>query len=330
MYSSDRKTAGELKAIGEQRGWKPKKEISAAELHQFSSLEIQFHEAFSPEAMKLALTEPKRKADEKKGSVKRMWTGAASTDESEAAWKTGEKFMALYPAVRPTDSATGSAFKKYMHLNNLDPRELASWEQSLQSLAAQNQPEIFLSPKAAGVGPEEELGGHALRSYPKLYLLLQRAPDAATQKLREAYKPELSADEYKRQYLQESGAPPYAKARIKTACDTLIAWHPNYVNTENNIKLLIDWIADNGMQYDINGFEAAYHSLSKENKLELRAGAIVHGGEMTMTNYEPREQGAPVLPDKASLRAKIRNLSSTQLAQFFADNPGARAAVDSL
>lgn len=328
MYVSDRKTAGELRAIGEQRGWKPTKTISPAELQQFSSLEIQFHEIFSPEALKLALTEPKRKADEKTGSIKRMWTGAASTYESEAAWKTAEKFMELYPQVRATDTVTGAAFRKYLRANNLDPRELSSWETALQVLAATNQPEIFLSPKAAGVGPEEELGGYSLRSYPKLHLLLQRTPDEATRKFREAHRPELSADEFKKQHLQETGAPAYVKARIQKACDTLIAWHPDYLNTDDNIKLLVEWIAENKMQYDINGFEAAYHALSKEGKLEHRADAIVRAGEMTLTNYEPRETGQPEAPGK--LRAKVARMSSSEMATFLRENPSARRAIDGM
>jgi len=326
MYASDRKTAGELRAIGEQRGWRAKKEISAAELHQFSSLQIQFHEAFSPEAMKLALTEPKRKADEKKGSVERMWKGSASTDESEAAWKTGEKFMELYPAVRPTDSATGSAFKKYMRLNNLDPRELASWEQSLQSLAAQNQPEIFLSPKAAGVGPEEELGGYSLRSYPKLYLLLQRAPDAATRKFRESYKPELSADEFIKQAPELQNGPSYAERQaIDLAVRSLPYFERDYVATEENGNKLLQYIHKNNLQFNLTGLRIAFNAL--KNDLELKP-VTVQAGKTTMTNYEARETGEPWTPEK--LTAKIRSLSSTQLAQFFRDNPSARRAVDAV
>ncbi len=274
--------------------------------------------------------EQKKAAAKIKNGVERMWKGESSTDESEQAWKTAEKFMELYPQVRPTDTATGAAFRKYLRANNLDPRELSSWETALSVLAATNQPEIFLSPKAAGVGPEEELGGYQLRSYPNLHLLLRRAPDEATRKFRGAYKPELSADNFKKEYLPETGAPYYIQARIKRAADTLVSWHPDFVITDDNIELIVRWINENKLQYDMNGFEAAYQTLSKSGNLERRAGAIVHGGEMTMTNFEPRAHGAPALPDKASLAAKIRNLSSTDLLKFYQDNPGARAAVDAM
>jgi hypothetical protein len=272
--------------------------------------------------------EQKKAVAKIKNSVERMWTGAASTVESEAAWKAAEQFMEMYPAVRPTDTATGAAFRKYLRANNLDPREVSSYETALQALAGTNQPEIVLSPKAAGVGLEEELGGYSLRSYPKLHLLLQRAPSPEMRKFREAYRPELSADEYKREHLQETGVPHHVKERVQRFAVTLADWHPDFIGSDENIRLIVTWMNENKMHSGINGFEAAYQALSKAGKLELKADAIVQAGKTTMTNYEPRESGEPLAPQK--LQAKIRNLSSTELAEFFRNNPGARAAVDSM
>jgi hypothetical protein len=215
-----------------------------------------------------------------------------------------------------------------MRLNNLDPRELSSWVTTLESLASQNQPEIVLSPKAAGIGPEEELGGYQLRSYPKLHLLLQKAPDEATRKFREAYKPELSADEFRKQAVELEEDLPFAiKKRIYVFAESLKANRPAYVDSDSNNAKILEYLNKNKMRFDLTSLLCAFDALKTE--LELKP-TTTHAPAVALTEYEPRTHGAPALPDKASLVAKIRNLSSTDLLKFYQDNPGARAAVDAM
>jgi len=325
MYSSDRKTAGELRAIGEQRGWKARKNISAAELHGFSSLEMQFHEAFSPEALKVALSEPKRRGDDKVSSVKRIWTGGSTKEESVAAWEMANKFIAAHPQI-PLNDATAKTFQSFFREHTLDPREYTNWATALDRLGTEGR--IVLSPKAAGVGPEEILSGNQLKTYPKLYLLLQPAPNAETRKRRELYKPELSADEFIRQTPELQNGPSYAERQaIDLAVRSLPHFERDYVATEENGKKLLQYIHKNNLQFNLIGLRIAFNAL--KNDLELKS-VTVQAGKTTMTNYEPRAQGAPKLPDKASLAAKIRNMSSNQLADFFRNNEGARKAVDAM
>ncbi len=268
--------------------------------------------------------EQKRAADKIKNGVERMWKGSASTDESEQAWKTAEQFMELYPAVRPNDTATGAAFKKYMRVNNLDPRELSSWEAALQALAATNQPEIFLSPKAAGIGPEEELGGYSLRSYPNLHLLLRPAPTAEQLERLKAAK--MSADEYKNSRPElRDGLPFVIQQQFFKAAHSLASFEREYIfNDENNGKLLAELNRTQG-QFNLSGLRAAFHELKKRGELELKPIAA-HGQITTLTEHEPRETGEPEAPGK--LRAKVARMSSSEMATFLRENPSARRAID--
>jgi hypothetical protein len=269
--------------------------------------------------------EQKKAAAKIRNGVERMWMGAASTDESEQAWKTAEKFMELYPQVRPTDTATGAAFRKYLRANNLDPRELSSWETALSALAATNQPEIFLSPKAAGVGPEEELGGFSLRSYPNLHLLL-RPVDEKTKWHREMYKPELSANEFRKQTSELQNGPSFAERQsVDLAVRSLPHFEPDYVATEENGNKLLQYIHKNKSQFNVTGLRVAFNAL--KDQLELKP-IVVHAGKTEMTNYEPAEHGQPEAPGK--LAAKVRSMSSDQYAEFLRNNKSARAAIDGM
>jgi hypothetical protein len=268
----------------------------------------------------------KKAAGKIKNSVERMWTGAASTDESEQAWKTAEKFMEKYPQVRPTDSATGAAFRKYMRLNNLDPREFSSWETTLSALAATNQPEIFLSPKAAGIGPEEQLGGYSLRSYPNLYLLLRPAPTPEQAERIKASR--MSADEWKKAHPElHEGTPFVIQQQFIKAAHSLASFEPEYVfSDENNAKILAELNKTRG-QFNLAALRAAFHELKKRGELELKT-VSVSGQVLTHTEYEPRESGQPEAPGK--LAAKVRLMSSDEYLQFLRNNKSARAAIDGM
>jgi hypothetical protein len=268
--------------------------------------------------------EQKKAASKIKNSVERMWTGAASTDESEAAWNTAEKFMKLYPQVRPTDSATGAAFRKYMRLNNLDPREFTSWETALSALAATNQPEIFLSPKAAGIGPEEQLGGYSLRSYPNLYLLLRPAPTPEQAERIKASK--MSADEWKRSRPELADPPPFAmQQQIDLAIRSLASFEADYVFTTENNEKLLQYVHKNKLQFNLTGLRVAFNAL--KDQLELKPHTA-SGQVLVHTEYEPRETGQPEAPGK--LRAKVARMSSSEMAQFLRENPSARRAIDGM
>src|SRR5260370_7837356 len=55
--------------------------------------------------------------------------------------------------------------------NNLDARRVQSYVEAFEVLAPQGK--LALSPKAAGIGPEETLSGPTLKVYPRLHLLCQ-------------------------------------------------------------------------------------------------------------------------------------------------------------
>src|SRR6267378_4155605 len=290
--------------------------------------EKSFHEFANSAELDKALTkykdEQKSSAQKKDANISRMWAGQTTEEETAVCKATAEQFLSKYQHFTriPENSA---AIADRMRANNLSPHQLSSFVKAFEELAVEGR--LILNGKIAGICEDTMVGGHELRTHKDLHRFLQ--PTATAEQIERREIGKMSADDFKKEYLQEAGVPYHIQARMKRAADTLVAWHPDFVITDGNIELIVRWISENKLQYDMNGFEAAYQTLSKSGKLELRSGAISHAGETTMTNFEPRETGAPALPDKASLRAKIRNLSSTQLAQFFADNPGERAAVDS-
>src|SRR5260370_36739226 len=97
--------------------------------------------------------------------------------------------------------------------NNLDARRVQSYVEAFEVLAPQGK--LVLSPKAAGIGPEETLSGPALKNYPRLHLLCQ--PN-------KVLKPEdkLSADEWFREHseLHDTRTPPIIAQKQQVAAST--------------------------------------------------------------------------------------------------------------
>ena len=268
--------------------------------------------------------EQKKAADNIKNGINRMWTGASSKEESDAAWKAHDEFLKRYPQVLDCPS-NAKLLVAFLKSHNLDAREISSWEAALQGLAATNQPEIFLSPKAAGVGPEEELGGYSLRSYPNLHLLLRPAP--TPEQLERIKAAKMSADEWKKAHPElQDGLPFVARQQIDQAIRSLAHFEPDYVFTDANNEKLLQYVNKNKLQFNLTGLRTAYHAI--KDQLELKPHTV-SGQVVQMTVYDaPDNQGEPLAPEK--LRAKIRNMSSDEMLLFFRDNPSARKAVDAV
>src|SRR5258707_10074026 len=186
------------------------------EINQMSSAELRWHEQFNAENLENVFTVEENKKNNKQNmaawNVKRMWGGEASVQETQKAFAAGDRFASNYAQfVRNMDNA--QAIASYMEENNLDATVVGSYIEAFEVLAPQGK--LVLSPKAAGIGPEEHLTGEALKFYPRLHLLTQR---------NKVLKPEdkLSADEWFAQHpeLHETRTPPIIIQKQQVAAAT--------------------------------------------------------------------------------------------------------------
>src|SRR5882762_2015110 len=289
--------------------------------------EKSFHEFANSAELDKALTkykdEQKSSAQKKDANISRMWAGQTTEEETAVCKATAEQFLSKYQHFTriPENSA---AIADRMRANNLSPHQLSSFVKAFEELAVEGR--LILNGKIAGICEDEMVGGHELRTHKELYRFLR--PTSTAEQLEQMKAKKMSADEWKRSRPElQDGVPFVVQQQFFKAAKSLAYFEPEYVFSDENNAKLIEYVTTNKLQFNLTGLRVAFNAL--KDQLETTSHKT-HGQIVTLTEHDPQSHGAPALPDKASLRAKIRNLSSTQLAQFFADNPGARAAVDSL
>jgi len=180
----------ELKELGERMGWKVRPLTEREIRGSMSAQEVVWHEVWNSDNYKAAFTAEESKKTTKANvaamSTKRMWAGQATEEESQQAYAAGERFASNYASfVRNVHNSETMVL--FMAENNLDATKSQSYVEAFEVLAPQCK--LVLSPKNAGIGPEETVSGESLKNYPRLHLLCQ--PN-------KVLKPEdkLSADEY--------------------------------------------------------------------------------------------------------------------------------------
>jgi hypothetical protein len=320
----ERKSAKEIQEILDSLKARP---LEYAEYRAMPQDVASWHEFANSANVDKALEahqDERRKAAEKTESdLKTKWEANATPEDFAAAQKAGEEFLSRYKHfIR--DSANSCVMSDRMKLKNRNPQDVQSWIRTFEELAVEGL--VFLNGKVAGISEDTVIGGHELRTHAQLHRLLQPTFTAAQLEQHAAAK--MSADQWKasRPELQD-GIPFIIQQQFFKAAHSLASFEPEYVFSDENNAKLIEYVTANKLQFNLTGLRVAFNAM--KDQLETTSHKA-HGQVVTLTEHDPQPHGAPALPDKASLRAKIRNLSSTQLAQYFADNPGARAAVDSL
>ena len=267
--------------------------------------------------------EQKSAAKKKDANISRMWAGQPTDEETAACKATAEQFLSKYQHFSriPENSA---AIADRMRAKNLSPHQLSSFVKAFEELAVEGR--VILNGKLAGICEDTMVGGHELRTHKDLHRFLQ--PTATAEQLEQLKAKKMSADQWKasRPELQD-GIPFIIQQQFFKAAHSLASFEPEYVFSDENNAKLIEYVTANKLQFNLTGLRVAFNAL--KDQLETTSHKT-HGQIVTLTEHDPQSHGAPALPDKASLRAKIRNLSSTQLAQYFADNEGARKAVDEM
>jgi hypothetical protein len=327
LYASDRKNTSELRAIGERKGWKPRKEISAAELRGFSSLEMQFHEMFSAEAVTYALEEPARKAKARKQELTDIWTARdLGEGKYEAIRKAGTRFTDRYPQYIQ-DTVNSDAISSYIQANGLDLTEVESFETAFQALAARG--DLHLNPSALGLGDETRISGHQVKTHPQLHLLLR---PALTPEQLESYKSaKMSSKEYLAAHpeLRDQRTPHYIVERLNRAAASFVSMEPSFVADEDSINALTAWIKEKGYEFNHNSLLEGFRTLYDSGTIGRRRDAVVHGQVLTMTEY-PLQQRTPPVSDKYSFQKTIDSMSSEEYKERMLNDKAFRAAVDAM
>lgn len=199
----------DLEAQGAQQGWTVGP-VTAEQVKDMSSAALRWHEEFNKQNLEKAFTSQAVDKYNKNVRVnqasKRMWDGQATEEESQQAFAAGDRFASNYAQFLRTH-ANAEAITKYMEEHNLDATKVQSYIEAFDELAPSGK--LALSPKAAGIGPEERLEGEAVKRYSRLHLLTM--PN-------KALKPEdkLSADDWFAQHpeLHDTRTPPLMQKQL--------------------------------------------------------------------------------------------------------------------
>ena len=153
---------GELKALGERKGWAAR-EISMREIRQqMSAEEVLWHEAFNKDNFEQAFEHDANARHNREAmgvwDIRRQWREGVTAEESRRAQEAGAEFARRFPTFEQTiDNA--HAIVRFMEENDLDPAEIASYITAYRELTDQ----VKLT-----VAPIESADDY-LRNHPELH-----------------------------------------------------------------------------------------------------------------------------------------------------------------
>ncbi len=325
LYATDRKTAGELKVLADRHGWKARK-LTFADLQKMSSRELNFHEQFNAENLKIAMNEPARTAASAKQRIADMWGGKLGPEVDAAAHKAGKQFCEKYPQLIQ-DETNAWAIHNRMRELGLDGTDEASYAQAFSDLGARG--ELHLNPSTLGLGTEERISGFQVKNHPQLHLLLR--PAATAEQIESYNSAKMSSAEYLKAHpeLRDQRMPHYIQERINRAAATFVSMEPSFVATDESVDALVAWVKEKGYEYNHNSLVEGFKTLYEQGKIGRRRDAVVHGQVLTLTEYEPQQRTPPV-SDKYSFQKKLDSMSSEEYKDRMLNDKAFRAAVDAM
>lgn len=286
MYREERKTAGELRVIGEQHGWKARK-LSMAEVQRMGSTELTWHEKFNVDNLKKAYADAK--APEPKAPP------------LEKQKEFAEKMFQEYPQLVRSD-ANAAEVDAWLAKMPKPTFTFADFEQAVDTLASEGRLELDLRPLGLGDGT---ISGYAVRNHPQIRKLCSRAhPLSEAAKKKNQYRPDLTSDEFKKEHryawVDTEGTPSEKSVtheqrgaiigRIKHIFEEFMAQEPRYTNTDANAEIMYQQMKSAGLPYNVANLNAVFRGL-------LSAKAI--------------NAGEPVF-DKAAFRREIADMPSAE------------------
>jgi hypothetical protein len=255
----------------------------------------------------------------------RFW-GRASQEEVNATLEMAAKFCRKYPQCVQAEENTQQVVE-WLKAHRLAKPTMSDFENAFAALCRAGSISIDL-----GKIPGENGGiisGYELRVSPILWKILTPVTlTKAEQEKREINT--MSADDFLRATpeLHEKRISPIFKAQFDKAVATLESFHPEYKRTENNTRVLLNYIGthQNGLPFDATQLLAAFGAV--KDQLDLKSNVASHGATRVV-EYEPRRSTSELL-DNTKLKRKIASMSASEYSEWLKDNASGRAALDAL
>ena len=255
----------------------------------------------------------------------RFW-GRASQEEVNATLEMAAKFCRKYPQFVQAEENT-QQIVEWLKAHRLAKPTMSAFENAFAALCRAGSISIDLSKIPGENGGI--ISGYELRVSPVLWKILTPVTLTKAEKEKQAVS-KMSASDFLKASpeLHETRISPVFRAQFTKAAATLESFRPAYQSTENNTKILLDYIATNqsGMPFDTTRLLAAYDAV--KDQLELRSNVASYGATQ-VTEYEPRRSTSELL-ESTKLKKKIQSMSASEYSAWLRENPSGRSALDAL
>jgi len=251
--------------------------------------------------------------------ARRFHENKYSPDEREHAISEIQKFCSAYPQFIGASIANRETLLAKLKAMNALPvfsSIVAAYE------ACVLEGSISVNPSVLGLGRETNVSGFELRNYRQMDKLLMPAAKVLRQQT-------TSADQYKAEHpelFRDEGAEvAFVSKHFEKVRNEFKSLRPQYADTAANARILNNWVEKHGTRFDITNLLQAFDAC--KDRLELTDTVVSSGGH-TLTDYGAPRNIPPTLPEKQSLRNKVKSLRADDYLAFINDNSSAREAID--
>jgi hypothetical protein len=287
----------------------------------------EWHCVYNPDAVDAALNSQaaeKFQAEENERNAeaydaRRFHENKYSPDETEQAISEIQKFCAAYPQFIGASMANRETLLAKLKAMNALPvfsSIVAAYE------ACVLEGSISVNPSALGLGHETDVSGFELRNYRQIDKVLMPAAKVLRQKT-------TSADQYKAEHPElfrdENAEVAFVSKHFERVRNEFKSLRPQYADTAANARILKTWIEKHGTRFDITNLLQAFDAC--KDQLEMTDTVVSSGGH-TVIDYGAPRNTPPALPEKQSLRNKVKNQSADDYLSFINNDSSAREAID--
>jgi hypothetical protein len=312
-----KKTRSELEVLAQRYGWKPRPDLTIADIHVMTSDEIQWRETFDKENLANGFNSNARKADAEQKRIQQHWESLAGKDATPEGYAAANAFCKRYPQYVRSYEENNVKISKWMYENHCDPTKVESYEKAFRELA---NTELLLSPAAIGGSGPDVFG--ASKSPLRDELLKGESQRKQDKRLAEQKRiSNLTSDEWKAEnrhsWIDTEGIPDLKKVSKNTRGAVIgrmqhiflefLEQEPRYTRLDENDEAFEKYIAAKGYNYTVPELNKAFREMASQGLLRV---------------------GEPVF-DKAAFRREIADMTSDEYNRRRRD-PVFRMKADSL
>jgi hypothetical protein len=312
-----KKTKSELEVLAKRYGWKPRPDLTIADIRDMTPDEIQWRETFDKENLANGFNSDARKADAEQKRIQQQWESLAGKDLNPEGYAAANAFCKRYPQYVRSYEENNVKISKWMYENHCDPTKVESYEKAWRELA---NTELLLSPAAiGGSGPEVFGANNSPLRDELLKAESQRKQDKRLAE--EKRKSQLTSDQWKAEnrhaWIDIEGIPDLKKVSDKTRGAVIgrrnhiflefLEQEPRYTRLDANDDAFEKYMAAKGYNYTIPELNKAFQEMAAQGLLRV---------------------GEPVF-DKAAFRYEVAKMSSDEYKRAYQD-PIFRMKADSL